>query len=162
MPEFVLRPAARADVLHIVGVVNRAYRVEDAFVIGDRMTAAAVDASLAGPDRVVIVAESPGPSGARLAGAVFVEVRGARGYFGPLAVDPDDQGRGLGRMLVEAAADYCRGRGCRQLDLDILDVRPELLELYGALGFTSAGASAYPHPDRLRQPAHLILMTRPL
>jgi GNAT superfamily N-acetyltransferase len=162
LPDFVLRRAARPDVPLVVGVVNRAYRVEDAFVAGDRMTVSAAEAALAGPDRAIVVAEAPGPTGARIAGAVFIEVRGARGYFGPLAVDPDFQGRGLGRRLVEAAADYCRDRGCRQLDLDVLDVRPELLSVYGALGFLSTGTSAYPYPDRLRRPAHLILMSRPL
>jgi GNAT superfamily N-acetyltransferase len=108
----------------------------------------------------VIVAEAE--AGARLDGVVLIEIRGTHGYFGPLAVDPDSQGRGLGRILVEAAADYCRERGCRQLDIDVLDVRPELLEVYGAMGFTSHGISAYPYPDKLRQPAHLILMSRPL
>jgi GNAT superfamily N-acetyltransferase len=156
----VLRPAAGPDVPLIVGVVNRAYRVEDDFIRGDRITPEAVAASLARPDHHVIVAEAE--AGARLDGVVLIEIRGTHGYFGPLAVDPDSQGRGLGRILVEAAADYCRERGCRQLDIDVLDVRPELLEVYGAMGFTSHGISAYPYPDKLRQPAHLILMSRPL
>lgn len=156
----MLRPAAVPDVPFVVGVVNRAYRVEDAFIAGDRITAEAVEASLARPDRHVIVAQAE--AGSRLDGAVLIEIRGAHGYFGPLAVDPDSQGRGIGRLLVEAAADYCRERGCSQLDIDVLDVRPELLEVYGGMGFTCGGITAYPYPDRLRQPAHLILMSRPL
>jgi GNAT superfamily N-acetyltransferase len=156
----VLRPAAGPDIPLIVGVVNRAYRVEDDFIVGDRITPEAVAASLSAPDKHVIVAQAD--AGTRLDGAVLIEIRGAHGYFGPLAVDPDSQGRGIGRKLVEAAASYCRERGCRRLDIDILDVRPELLEVYGAMGFTSHGVTAYPYPDRLRQPAHLILMSRPL
>ena len=156
----MLRPAVSTDVALIAGVVNRAYRVETDFIVGDRITPDAVAASLARPDRHVIVAQSG--DGAPLDGAVLIEIRGEHGYFGPLAVDPASQGRGIGRMLVEAAAAYCRERGCRQLDIDVLDVRPELLEVYGSMGFTSTGVSAYPYPDRLRQPAHLILMSRPL
>src|SRR5580658_1908514 len=36
----------------------------------------------------------------RLLAAVYVEVRGSRGYFGMLAVDPAHQGKGLGRTMV--------------------------------------------------------------
>jgi len=156
----MLRPAADSDVPLIVGVVNRAYRVEDDFIVGDRITPEAVAASLSGPDRHVIVAQAD--AGTRLDGAVLIEIRGARGYFGPLAVDPGSQGRGIARMLVEAAACYCRERGCRQLDIDVLNVRPELLAVYEGMGFTRSGTAGYPYPERLRRPAHLILMSRPL
>jgi len=156
----VLRPAAGTDVALIVNVVNRAYRVEDDFIVGDRLTADAVMASLARLDRHVIVAQAS--PGSRLDGAVLIEIRGASGYFGPLAVDPDSQGRGVGRLLVEAAAEYCRRRGCRQLDIDVLNVRPELLAIYEGMGFTRGGTAAYPYPEKLRRPAHLILMSRPL
>lgn len=156
----MLRPAAGPDVPLIVSVVNRAYRVEDDFIVGKRIKAETVEAALARPDRHVIVAEAD--PGARLDGAVLIEIRGAHGYFGPLAVDPDSQGRGIGRKLVEAAADYCRERGCRQLDIDVLDVRPELLAVYEGMGFTRGVTAAYPYPEKLRRPAHLILMSRPL
>lgn len=156
----MLRPAAGTDVALIVNVVNRAYRVEDDFIVGDRLTADAVMASLARLDRHVIVAQAS--PGSRLDGAVLIEIRGASGYFGPLAVDPDSQGRGVGRLLVEAAAEYCRRRGCRQLDIDVLNVRPELLAIYEGMGFTRGGTAAYPYPEKLRRPAHLILMSRPL
>ena len=156
----MLRPAAGTDVALIVNVVNRAYRVEDDFIVGDRITADAVMASLARLDRHVIVAQAS--PGSRIDGAVLIEIRGASGYFGPLAVDPDSQGRGVGRLLVEAAAEYCRRRGCRQLDIDVLNVRPELLAIYEGMGFTRGGTTAYPYPEKLRRPAHLILMSRPL
>ena len=156
----MLRPAAGTDVALIVNVVNRAYRVEDDFIVGDRITADAVMASLARLDRHVIVAQAS--PGSRLDGAVLIEIRGASGYFGPLAVDPDSQGRGVGRLLVEAAAEYCRRRGCRQLDIDILSVRPELLAIYEGMGFARGGTAAYPYPEKLRRRAHLILMSRKL
>lgn len=156
----MLRPAAGPDVPLIVGVVNRAYRVEDDFIVGDRITPEAVTTSLSRLDRHVIIAQERPDS--RLDGAVLIEIRAASGYFGPLAVDPDSQGRGIGRLLVEAAADYCRKRGCRRLDIDVLDVRPELLAIYEGMGFKRSGTMAYPYPERLRRPAHLILMSRPL
>jgi ribosomal protein S18 acetylase RimI-like enzyme len=160
VPSF--RTALNADIPSIVEVINRAYRVEAAFVVGDRTSPDAVATMLAEPNSAFLVAESAGSPPANLTGAVFVQVRGDRGYFGPLAVDPAHQGKGLGRRLVGAAEDYCRSRGCRYLDLDVLDVRAELLVLYRLLGFEATGTAAYPKPERLRQAARLILMTKAL
>jgi hypothetical protein len=41
-----------------------------------------------------------------------------------------------------------------------MSFRPELLAYYERLGFTRNGTTPYPHPERLRAPAELILMTR--
>lgn len=97
-----------------------------------------------------------------LAGAVYVEIDGDRGYFGMLAVDPAWQGRGLGRALVRAAEEHCRASGCAVMDLDVVDLRSELTSFYGALGYTAVGDSPYAHPEQTKQPVRLIHMTKSL
>ena len=44
-------------------------------------------------------------NGDRLVGCVFARERGDALYIGKLAVDPDEQGNGLGRRLITAAED---------------------------------------------------------
>jgi GNAT superfamily N-acetyltransferase len=97
-----------------------------------------------------------------LAGAVYVETRGDRGYFGMLAVDPDRQGTGLGRRLVQAAEAHCRAAGCRFMDIDVVDLRAELPAFYGALGYSPAGATPFPDASQVYQPVKLVLMTKEL
>ncbi len=97
-----------------------------------------------------------------LAGAVYVEVRGDRGYFGLLSVDPSHQGQGLGRVLVEAAEARCRAAGCRALDIDVVNLRTELPAFYAKFGFRPTGVTPFPAPSKLKQPVHLVLMSKSL
>jgi GNAT superfamily N-acetyltransferase len=99
---------------------------------------------------------------AGLAGCVWMEVRGDRGYFGMLAVDPERQGRGLGRTLIAAVEAYCRTAGCRFLDISVVNLRTELPGFYSQFGFAPYGTAPFHDVDKLTRPAHLVLMTKPL
>jgi GNAT superfamily N-acetyltransferase len=93
---------------------------------------------------------------------VYVEVRGDRGYFGLLSVDPARQGRGLGRAMVEAAEQYCRDRGCRWMDLRVVSVREELPPFYRKLGYAESGSEPFESEHPTKAPVHLIKMSKPL
>ncbi len=100
----------------------------------------------------------------KLVASVYVEVRGARGYFGMLAVDPQRQGNGLGRKMVEAAEEYCREKGCAAMDLTVLSLRPELLPIYRKLGYVESGVEEF-RPSRPLKPGvecHCIVMSKEL
>lgn len=156
----IVRHATPDDVPALVRLINRAYRVEEFFVVGDRTTEQDIAQRFANPDAGFLVIDDE--QSGRLAGAVFVEIRGERGYFGLLAVDPDRQKRGLGRVLVRAAEDHCRGAGCRFMDLDVVNLRLELPAFYRSLGYEDAGRAPFPAEERLRREAHLVIMTRAL
>ena len=146
------RPEEAAD---LVRVINAAYEVERFFVDGDRTSADEVRASM---DRGwFLVLED----GGGLAGCVYLERRGERGYFGLLAVDPAKKGRGLGRMLVAAAEDELGRAGCRAVDIHVVNLREELPPFYRRLGYAESGTAPFEDP-RLKRPCHFIRMSKPL
>lgn len=154
------RRATEADIPALVRLINRAYRIEEFFIIGDRTDEADVRSRMAAPDSLFLVIDDEEPN--RLAGSVYIKVRGERGFFALLSVDPDRQKRGLGRLLVGSVEQYCRAAGCRYLDLDTVNVRAELPGFYHALGFAAVGVAPFPEPTKLKSAAHLVLMSKPL
>src|SRR5260370_16456741 len=97
-----IRVADVSDADALAGLINAAFVVERPIFDGDRTSAEGVRALL---ERAtfMVVEDSMG-----LAGCVYVELRGNRGYIGLLSVEPARQGSGLGRMLMRAAEDFCR------------------------------------------------------
>lgn len=154
----LLRFARPSDAEAIAAVVNQAYEVEAPFVGGPRTSAAEVAALAESGD--FIVAEHEG----RIVGAVFVEIdeEPAVGRFGMLAVAPDEQARGLGRELVEAAEARLLRLGCTEARIRVLDQREELVEWYQRLGYEPYGEQPYSFPERARVPVRFILMRKQL
>jgi GNAT superfamily N-acetyltransferase len=158
----LLRLAEPIDAAPLADLINRAYRLEELYLHGERTTATEVREKMTGPGSAFLVVEDPGAVPPLLTGVAFVQIRGERGYLGPVAVDPDRQGLGLGRKLVIAAEAYCREHGCGWIDLDVLSTRAELQPFYESFGFAVSGVAPYPKPGRLRQDAHLVVMTKRL
>ena len=154
------RPATLADVPALVRLINRAYRVEAFFVDGDRIGEAEVRERATAPNGSFLVVDGAAPG--ELAGSVYVELRGARGYFGLLSVDPDAQKRGLGRALVAAAERRCRDAACAWVDISVVNLRAELPPFYARLGYVPFDTAPFPPGERLKRPAHFVLMTKPL
>lgn len=156
------RKATESDVPELVRVINAAYRVEDFFIDGDRTNASDVRERMTNPNGTFLVIEGAQPS--TLAAALYVEVRGARGYFGLLSVEPQYQKQGLARILVSAAEDHCRAAGCTCVDIDVVTLRTELPAFYDRLGFKPIGTAAFSPtaPMRPGYQAHLVVMTKPL
>ena len=139
-------------------VVNRAYRVEEFFVTGDRTDELDIRERMSRPNAFFLVVDD----GDQLAASVYVDLRGRTGYFGLLAVDPDQQKKGIARSLIEAVQDHCRSAGCSALELDIVDLRAELPAFYARLGFIPVATAPFPSPEKLKREAHLILWTKRL
>lgn len=132
-----LRKASPSDCADMVQLINAAFSIER-FLEGDRTNQDDLRQRMQ-KGEFLLGHDAAG----QLIASVYVEVRGARGYFGMLAVDPKRQKSGLGRKMVEAAEEYCRDRGCTAIDLTVLSLRPELPPLYRKLGYAESGVEEF-------------------
>jgi len=87
-----------------------------------------------------------------LVGCVFARDTGHSIYLGKLAVLPEMQGKGIGRMLVERVEDYAKRIGRSLLELE---TRIELVEnhrIFEAYGYRQVSENAhegYDHPTSI-------------
>jgi GNAT superfamily N-acetyltransferase len=96
-------------------------------------------------------------------GLVYAELReDRRGYIGLLTVNSIKQGRGIGRQLMKSAEEFCRDRGCSIAEIDVINLRPELVDWYRGQGYHVVGEAPYPRPEILIQPCHFIAMQKTL
>jgi ribosomal protein S18 acetylase RimI-like enzyme len=156
--EIRLRMAKAADRARLIPLINAAFAVET-FIDGprtdDKRLAAVMNKGS------ILVAED---KGARLVAAVYVELRGARGYLGMLAVEPRLQGKGLGRKMTLSAEDWLRRQGCKAVELTVLSLRKELPPYYRKLGYAETGRQDF-HPEkplRAGLRCHCIVMSKRL
>ena len=91
-----------------------------------------------------------------------MELRGDAGYFGLLSVDPDSQGRGLGKILVDRAEEFCRAAGCSRMQIRVLNHRTELPPFYEKLGYHVARIEEVEQVASARMPYHFIVMEKEL
>jgi GNAT superfamily N-acetyltransferase len=149
-----IRQAQGADAGALVRLINAAFRVEQPFIEGDRTN----------PDGVRTYMEKGkfllAENAAGLAGCVYVEIRGDRGYLGLLGVDPQRQGIGLGRKLMDAAENFFREAGCVAIDLRIVSARTPLPVFYRHLGYLETGTAPFAPDVLAKVPCHYILMSK--
>jgi ribosomal protein S18 acetylase RimI-like enzyme len=152
------RIATAADRDRLIPLINEAFAVET-FMTGPRTDPERLAASM--QKGAILLAEDQ--SGQPVA-SIYVEARGDRGYAGMLAVSPARQRSGIGSLMMQAAEDYLRARGCAALDITVLSLRTELPPIYRAYGFVETGAEpfVYPHPLKDGLETHCIVMSKPL
>jgi GNAT superfamily N-acetyltransferase len=140
-----IRVATACDMDMMIAVVNAAFAVEH-FIEGTRTDAERM-LRMMQKGEFLVAEDGTG----RVVASAYTELRGERGYFGMLAVDPSRQGRGLGRVMIEAAEDHCRVRGCRWMDISVLTLRQELLPFYRKLGYAETRMEEF-RPSRPLKP----------
>ena len=150
------RTAVLADVEALARLINSAFRVEQPFIEGDRINPDGVHAYL-GKGKFLLAEDAAG-----LTGCVYVELRGDRGYLGLLGVDPQRQGSGLGRKLMDAAEKFFREAGCVVVDLRVVSARTPLPSFYRHLGYRETGTAPFAPDVPVKVPCHYILMSKTL
>jgi len=151
-----IRTAAQSDIDTLARLINAAFRVEQPFIEGDRINPDGVRAYME-KGKFLLAEDATG-----LAGCVYVELRGDRGYLGLLGVDPSHQGTGLGRKLMDAAENFFRQAGCVAVDLRVVSARTPLPSFYRHLGYLETGTAPFAPDVPAKIPCHYILMSKPL
>jgi N-acetylglutamate synthase-like GNAT family acetyltransferase len=151
-----IRTAKEGDADAIARLVNKAFLVEQFFIERDRTNPAIVRSLLEKGNFLLAEDEQ------NLVGCIYVELRGERGYFGMLSIDPSRQGMGVGHRLVNAVEKYFREAGCKFSDMKIVNVRTELHTLYHRWGYVDTGTGIYDDPTPTKIPVHFITMSKPL
>ncbi|MBD8872074.1 GNAT family N-acetyltransferase [Rhodanobacter sp. DHB23] len=148
------RPAVAADVPAIVALVESAYRgdsgrrgwtTESDLLGGQRTDAADVSVRLDQPYSVILLAERDGV----LLACCHIERQGDSGYFGLFAVDPLQQGGGLGKAVMAEAERIVRDAwDCRAMHMTTIVQRAELIAFYERRGYRRTGEfQPFPYGD---------------
>ncbi len=151
-----IRFAEPADAFAIAALVNAAFRPERFFIDTERTNPEKVAALLQTGKFLLLFEDGV------LAGCVYTQLRGERGYFGLLAVDPQRQRSGIGARLIAAAEQHCRAASCRFMDLTFVNVRKELPGYYRRFGYTENGTLPFPPEAATKIPVHLVRMSKAL
>lgn len=138
-------------------LINAAFIVEACFKIGDRTSAAEIAALMRAGGEFLVV-----DGAGTLSGCVYLKCTGDRAYFGMLSIDPPLQRKGLGRTLIDAVETRARRRGCRFMDIHIVDLREELPPYYRSLGYVENGTLPFSEPERASRPCSFVVMSKPL
>jgi len=72
----------------------------------------------------------------QLIGSVMVGYEGHRGWVNYLAVHPDHQRQGLGRLLMDEAERRLRDLGCAKVNLQVRASNETAREFYRQIGYT--------------------------
>jgi ribosomal protein S18 acetylase RimI-like enzyme len=93
----------------------------------------AADIALArrGPNAAVLA----GRDGGAIVASVLVGHDGHRGWVYYVAVDPDHQHRGYGRLMMDYAEEWLRGRGIEKLQLMVRPDNSQVQAFYRSLGY---------------------------
>jgi GNAT superfamily N-acetyltransferase len=66
----------------------------------------------------------------------MVHCSGVEGWMGPLAVHPDYQGQGVGKMIVSSGVEWLKRKGAKVIGLETMPRTMDNVGFYSALGFT--------------------------
>ncbi len=100
--------------------------------------------------------------GGNLIGCVYLEKKDDRMYLGLLCVDPAQQGKGLGRKLMNAAEEFAVNAGCVAMDLRTISPRNDIQPFYKHFGYAVAGTSPMPAEVVMAVPSHFVHMSKSL
>ena len=136
--------ATITDINRINTLVNSAYRgdssrqgwtTEADLLDGSRITPELVHDIILSSDTYLLLYEVQG----QLLGCVELRKEGTRLYLGMLTVEPKQQGKGIGKVLLKEANRIAVQLGCRSIYMSVISRRNELIDWYKRNGFHETG-----------------------
>jgi ribosomal protein S18 acetylase RimI-like enzyme len=102
----------------------------------------------------------------KLVGSVYLEAKNDNLYLGMLSVEPIWQDKGIGKLLVLNAIETAKSLGLKNIQLQVVHLREELISWYKRLGFVlSDKILPFEVPAEFgkpKVPVHFIEMNYPL
>lgn len=138
--------AVKADAAGITRLLNSAYRGETSKK-GWTTEAHLIDGDTRSSETEVLqVMEKEGSvflkyTGAdgTLTGCVNLQLQGEKLYLGMFSVDPEQQGGGVGKKLLQAAEAYAHYIKCNIIYMSVISLRTELISWYQRHGYADTG-----------------------
>lgn len=140
-----IRIADLRDIRRIVELLNMAYRgdasrkgwtTEADLIAGEvRADEAAVRETMQAAGSVFLVFEQED----QLQGCMNLQKHGMKLYLGMFAVNPDLQGSGIGKKLLQQADTHAREQGCTSVYMKVISIRTELIQWYQRHGYQDTG-----------------------
>jgi GNAT superfamily N-acetyltransferase len=137
--------ALKEDIPSMVPLINSAYRGEESkrgwtteadMVNGEiRTSEKELERLMSNPAVTFLKYEENG----LLLACVFLQQRHDKLYLGMLSVRPDQQAKGIGRKLIEAAEQLAKDRSLRAVIMRVIDRRTELIQWYERRGYSDTG-----------------------
>ncbi|MFH8765928.1 GNAT family N-acetyltransferase [Streptomyces althioticus] len=144
-----IRPAVAADVPEARAVVDVAFRPYVARIGVVPVPMEADHAANVAAGRVFVAELADDGGTARVAGLVVLEPRADHLYLDTVAVLPDAQGAGLGRLLLEFAEARARALGLPEIRLFTNAMMWENQKIYPRLGYETVERRATGPYDRI-------------
>lgn len=138
MEGIVIRPAGADDIPAMVRLLAQLFAIEADFIIAPEVQARGLAMLLERADVAALVATE----GGAVVGMTTVQltISTARGGYSAgvedVVVDEAHRGRGVGRLLLDAAEGWARARGALRLALLADETNAPALDFYDRLGFT--------------------------
>lgn len=162
--EWHLRPAYVNDLSKLSEIIEEAYRNSDAGWTSEKELVAGRRIE---PDELQRLVANPGQMGTvlvcgtnqKLSGCIFVSKHANNaGYFGMFAVDPAEQGQGIGKRLLEFAELWIADVfGCDNVHAQVLEIRIELLAYYERRGYQITDErTPFCSPENLKRPVQFV------
>jgi len=140
----MILPAKIEDAPTLSNLVNSAYR-GDSSRQGWTTEADLLDGTRTDTNAMEYLLERPGTvilkyvDNTAILGCVELDRKGDQLYLGMLTVQPDLQGKGIGKELLRAAEEEARKQKCTRIFMTVISLRHELIDWYLRHGYTDTG-----------------------
>ncbi|MEN9684629.1 MAG: hypothetical protein RLZZ28_415 [Bacteroidota bacterium] len=160
------------DIPALNKLVNSAYRgesskkgwtTEESLLDGLRTDPQSLQALITDPGSVILKYTSPDN---QILACVYLKLKKDRLYLGMLTVSPELQGKGIGKILLQAAEKYAILKKCSAIEMTVISVRFELIAWYTRHGYQPTGATEpFPTDPKFgiaKQPLEFIVLEKPI
>ena len=169
---YKIEKAIAADADRLSELVNSAYRgdyakqgwtTEAEILDGTRTDADALREVIARPHTVILKYVED----KKILGCVELAIETKNLYLGMLTVEPGLQGKGIGKLLLNASEVFASENGCSRIYMTVITLRTELIQWYQRHGYGDTGkrkpfAFSDPRFGQPKQPLEFMVMEKRL